>query len=513
MPSRLTRLALLATAGALIAPGTAAASVGAKARAAGFAVQVIVPSGSTTVRGGVELSTGTSAASGAWAYEGDASLVSVGSYAVRGQARRAPTAAAETTLTGVSAVGGVVRASSVTLAATASAPGSVPTDQLSVSVRGLEVAGKAVAATANHVVRVPDVGTLTVDEQVESRSAMARRGFVTALHLRLAYPYHGLPTGTEVLIGFADAGVSVPKAAAGRASGQSGGALTSSAGRAVAVNGSVPPKASAAPTTPPPAGLATSAGGHISIAEAESPPSGGFTRTPPIAAADRSRLLAPGAFRFPVVGGASFSDDFGGPRADTGFHQGIDLFAPVGTPVVAIHDGTLFNVGWNRLGGNRLWLDDGVGDAFYYAHLSAYAPIAIEGAAVKAGDVIGFVGATGDAVGTPSHLHFEIHPNGHWAVPPIAYVSAWKAQGTTLAPADGSASPLAVTRTGASVFAPSPLDEGTGPVDISSISGLDLAGIVAVGTTPGPTGQAESAPPSPLGSPSASSGLGFGSLD
>ena len=53
---------------------------------------------------------------------------------------------------------------------------------------------------------------------------------------------------------------------------------------------------------------------------------------------------------------------------------------------------------------------DSEGNEFYYAHLSAYSPLAVEGKQVEAGDVIGFVGATGDADGGAAHLHFEIHP-------------------------------------------------------------------------------------------------------
>jgi len=219
----------------------------------------------------------------------------------------------------------------------------------------------------------------------------------------------------------------------------------------------------------------------------ERSPPGGFRHDPPIDPARRAALLG-GGYVFPVVGGASFSDDFGGPRADTGFHQGIDLFAPAGTPVVAVHDGTLFNVGWNRLGGWRLWLDDGQGNLFYYAHLSAYATESFAGARVRAGQVIGFVGHTGDAQGTPSHLHFEIHPAAGWAVPPIAYVTAWRGAtpGATLAPLSAA--------TPAPVAAPvqpegiTPLDE----TDISSASALDAGALErAAGATETGVGQAE----------------------
>jgi hypothetical protein len=77
-------------------------------------------------------------------------------------------------------------------------------------------------------------------------------------------------------------------------------------------------------------------------------------------------------------------------------------------------------------------LRDGQGNLFYYAHLSAFTPLAVNGNRVKAGDVLGFVGNTGDAQGTPPHLHFEIHPVGllhlgyDGVVNPTSYLLAWK---------------------------------------------------------------------------------------
>jgi murein DD-endopeptidase MepM/ murein hydrolase activator NlpD len=113
-----------------------------------------------------------------------------------------------------------------------------------------------------------------------------------------------------------------------------------------------------------------------------------------------------------VFGPASFGDSFGGPRPGIpgGWHHGEDIFAPLGTPVLAVADGTIHTVGFIKLGGYRLWLRDDAGNQFYYAHLSAYSPLAIAGKRVEAGDVIGFVGDTGDAEGGSPHLHFEIHP-------------------------------------------------------------------------------------------------------
>lgn len=122
--------------------------------------------------------------------------------------------------------------------------------------------------------------------------------------------------------------------------------------------------------------------------------------------------LSAGGYVFPIFGPVSFGDSFGGPRPNVpgGWHHGEDIFAPLGTPVLAVADGTLHTIGFTKIGGYRLWLRDRSGNEFYYAHLAAYSPLAVEGRSVEAGDVIGFVGDTGDAEGGSPHLHFEIHP-------------------------------------------------------------------------------------------------------
>ena len=127
-----------------------------------------------------------------------------------------------------------------------------------------------------------------------------------------------------------------------------------------------------------------------------------------------SETLTAGGYVFPVYGPSSFSDTFGAARGDlsSGWHHGDDIFAPLGAPVLAVASGTVFSVGWNVIGGNRLWLRDGQGNLFYYAQLSAFTPLAVNCSRVNAGAVLGFVGNTGDAQGTPFHLHFEVHPVG-----------------------------------------------------------------------------------------------------
>ena len=144
--------------------------------------------------------------------------------------------------------------------------------------------------------------------------------------------------------------------------------------------------------------------------------------------------LGPGPRVFPVYGGSTVADTFGAARGDVAgdWHHGVDLFAPPGTPVLACADATVFSVGWNRVGGWRLWLVDRQGNEFYYAHLAGYSAFAVDGAVVHAGDVLGLVGASGDAEGTPSHLHFEVHPASlvalgyDGAVDPTGYLRSWR---------------------------------------------------------------------------------------
>jgi len=135
--------------------------------------------------------------------------------------------------------------------------------------------------------------------------------------------------------------------------------------------------------------------------------------------------LPGGSHVYPIAGPSTFSDDWLAPRAGGRYHEGIDLFAARGTPVVAVADGTLFRVGYSGISGNRLWLRDAAGTEFFYAHLDSYAPAAREGALVSKGTVIGYNGDTGDAKGTPPHVHFQIHPGGGGPVRPYPIVSAW----------------------------------------------------------------------------------------
>lgn len=127
-------------------------------------------------------------------------------------------------------------------------------------------------------------------------------------------------------------------------------------------------------------------------------------------------------FVFPVGDPHSFGDSFGAPRMmGTTFehaHQGTDIMAPSGTPLLAAERGIITQMGSDVLGGTKIWVKGESGTYYYYAHLSAFAEGMVNGLVVEAGTVIGFVGDTGNARGGAPHLHFEIHPDGGPAVNP-----------------------------------------------------------------------------------------------
>jgi murein DD-endopeptidase MepM/ murein hydrolase activator NlpD len=291
---------------------------------------------------------------------------------------------------------GEITASTVTAQAHATArAGAAQGDSAGSGVSGLVALGQAVTGGT---VQLADWGSLTALAGGGSGSAAAGyHGSITALEIRLTAEHAGLPAGTTILVGYAEVAAQAAPAAP------------------------PPSKLPKAPRTP----KAKSAG-----ARAPEPGTGIPVRQPP----QVTPKLTAGGYVFPVYGPSSFTDTFGAGRSDVsgGWHHGDDIFAPLGAPILAVATGTVFSVGWNRIGGNRLWVRDGQGNLFYYAHLSAFTPLAINGNKVNAGDVLGFVGNTGDAQGTPTHLHFEIHPVGlialgyDGAVNPTTYLEAWK---------------------------------------------------------------------------------------
>jgi hypothetical protein len=422
---------------ALAAGGSAgAAGAPAAASASAFGVRVVVPGRTTVTAGAISSPPQAAASLLSWAYASGA--VSVGEIAAGTQATGADgrgVGRSITSVSGVSLFGGELTADSIDLRAVSHATSKIAGGSLADSaLTNLVVLGLPVAAGVNARVPLGDWGYAVLLEQAvvrqNSTTRRGHRGFVTGIHVHLTADHGGLPAGTEIFVGYAEAAAT---------------ALKSSP--------APPPQPLPQPTATPP------------------PP---HTTLPPVVHPTPSGVkpqLTDKGYVFPVYGPSSFSDDFGAPRADTAWHHGNDIFAPTGAPILAVADGTLFLVGWNTVGGNRFWLRDLQGNEFYYAHLSAFSPLARDGAHVHAGDVIGFVGATGDAVGTPPHLHFEVHPvellwKGYdGVVDPYTYLLAWRRQ------VDVSFSVSGWTPPGGK--APAPAAVLLEADDISTMSGLD----------------------------------------
>jgi murein DD-endopeptidase MepM/ murein hydrolase activator NlpD len=338
---------------------------------------------------------------------------SVGTIGVRVTARAGGAAAtADGTISagGLTLLDGRVSIASLRMSAHAGVgPSAGRTGLTEATVSGLVVDGRPVSVGLGGRVEVAGIGTLVLMEHVTGIDGSVQ---ANALRVEVSDPAAAAIIGQPFVIGHLSLSASP---------------------------GTGPPEPPVAPRDKParraparvPGGAQGPAGPSTTTAAPLIPPEPlGLPRK----AAPKLALPAGGRYVFPVFGDVSFTDDYGAPRADTGWHQGNDLFAPTGTPVLAVADGRLSRVGVNTLGGNRLWLTDEAGNAFYYAHLSAYAPAALEGARVRAGQVIAFVGNTGDAIGTPPHLHFEVHPGGGDSVDPYPYLIAWQA-GTDIPPA------------------------------------------------------------------------------
>jgi murein DD-endopeptidase MepM/ murein hydrolase activator NlpD len=411
----------------------------------------------------------TASAGGPFSYPEDGSAMRIGAStaSVTAQAGTSSSAEGVVRALAVSLLGGEISAESVSIRAGAAAGAAGATGDTGPSqVTGLVVLGQPVAASANLQVPLADWGTLEVLGQTSSTTSAKPRSAasaVTGLKVKLIAEHAGLPAGSELVVGLATAGAAAvpapatPATTTPRGPPTRGGLGTGFPGRPTAPTQPVRP-APNAPKEP----------GH-SIPGA--PPE--LVRPAP----EVTARLSQGGYVFPLFGPAAFGDTFGAFRADVAgkWHHGEDLVAPAGTPVLAVADGTLFSVGWNDIGGWRLWLRDTAGNEFYYAHLSAYSPLAAAGRTVKAGDVLGFVGSSGDADGGVSHLHFEIHPvdlirfGYDGAVAPYPFLVAWRraddvsfASGRRYVPGAAGV-PVALARAGAVLLRAN---------DISTSSGL-----------------------------------------
>jgi len=157
-----------------------------------------------------------------------------------------------------------------------------------------------------------------------------------------------------------------------------------------------------------------------------------------VGAATAGSKQPPATIVFPVLGPVTYSDDFGEPRAG-GKHQGIDIVAPKRALALAAEAGKVKFWGRSATAGCMLYLYGASGTTYYYIHLNndltrrndnrgkcvagtAYAKGLKSGAKVTAGQVVGYVGDSGDANGIHPHLHFELHPGGGRAVDPYPWL-------------------------------------------------------------------------------------------
>jgi peptidoglycan LD-endopeptidase LytH len=116
------------------------------------------------------------------------------------------------------------------------------------------------------------------------------------------------------------------------------------------------------------------------------------------------------------------ADTWGAPRGTNRRHEGQDIFAPKGSPILSATSGYVYNIGENNLGGQTVSVIGRGGRVYYYAHLDSYAPALREGDYVTTKTVLGYVGTTGNAQGTPPHLHFGVYATGG-AINPLPLLS------------------------------------------------------------------------------------------
>jgi hypothetical protein len=132
---------------------------------------------------------------------------------------------------------------------------------------------------------------------------------------------------------------------------------------------------------------------------------------------------------FPVAGLAWWQNDWHAYRCCPfpHLHQGLDMFAPRGTPVVAAADGFVSQKVNSPISGLAVEITAAANTQYFYAHLSAFGPGIERGSIVHVGQVVGYIGNTGNAASTSPHLHFEVQPNGV-PVPPMPFVDEWLVQ-------------------------------------------------------------------------------------
>ena len=190
-------------------------------------------------------------------------------------------------------------------------------------------------------------------------------------------------------------------------------AATASASDAAAATPALPP-ATAPATAPSQPGAATPSPAPAATDTAPTPPAATAGTTAATPATGSADLLIP----VQGVTGEQLQDTFSDARSQGRRHDAIDILAPAGTPVLAVADGSVEKLFDSERGGLTVYQFEPSGRyAYYYAHLQRYADGLAEKQPIRRGQVIGYVGSTGNADPGAPHLHFEIHrlgPEKQW---------------------------------------------------------------------------------------------------
>ncbi len=411
---------------------------GPSASGKALAVRIVFPTGRVVGSEVAGVAGKSSAAAGGFSYPSDGSVVVTGAVSastVAGGGKTA-TAASTSSAANISLFEGEITADSVASHASASGGSKLAGGGFGgTSVAHLQALGRPHAFGR---AGLSNWGYLVIGHHSSTHSTgyqtKGYEGISIALDVHLVTGHGGLPAGTEIEVGYAEA----------------------SSETAPPVVADVGPVAGDAPSLLPPV-----SGPLVGVPQEIEPP------------------LTAAPYIYPVYGSTVSVDGFGNAREGNAYQHGIDIFGGLGQPLVAAATGTLYSVGWNYTSGNRLWLRDRQGNEFFYAHLSAFSTLVSNGAHIRAGQVIGFMGDTGYTAGEPTHLHFEVHPvsmlflGPDGAVDPMPYLESWRHLASLAFPVATGWAP----KVPGTIRAPDPGAVLLGGTDISTANGLDPASL------------------------------------
>jgi len=436
---RIASALVLASVVAVGADGAPAPTPGASASARALAVRIVYPDGRVFGSPAAGGSAGSgSVSSESYAYPASGSVVVTGSLRASATTKGGATSSssASTTVSNVSLFEGEITADSISAGSSAAASAHAAGGAFKgTSVSNLQALGRPHAFGR---ATLGDWGTLTISQHAVERTSedgvKGYTGTAVAVDVTLTAAHGGLPAGSEIQVGYAAAG---------------------------------------ATTAPPPV---PETGPHPGDRPQLLPPATGpLIGMPQVVSPD----LTAAPYVYPVYGDTTVTDNYGGPTQGAGWVRGAFVEGRLGQPVVAVSAGSLYRVGWNHAAGNKLWLRDGQGNEFLYTHLSAFSKLVKNGAHVRAGQVLGFMGSTGTSAGRQVRLYFEVHPvsmlflGQDGAVDPAPYLASWRHLASLALPVGAFWAP----KVPGTISAPVPGAVLIGSSDISTADGLDPASL------------------------------------